>query len=232
MRKVTIAKAAAAIVSAALLPVTLFGTTAVGASATKHQQSQPGGSITIQSWIRAYPSLNVLSATNTDCMKITGAIVDQGGGPTWEDDDQFTAPNEMTGSAAVNAASKECNNPSPVGGIVLVPPPSAGQYALAQYKLTTFYVNFTLAAERGDIFITYTGTYNFSGSPLQVGSATVPEGQTADCSWVITGGTRSYSGLLGDGTCLAKTATTYPYVWHVSTGQVWWSDASKGSGAS
>jgi hypothetical protein len=232
MRKAITTTAVAVIATAALVPVTLFGATAVGASAVKHQQAQPGGAITIQSWIRAYPSLNVLSATNTECMKITGAITDQGGGPNWADDDEFTAPNDMTGSAAINAASKECSDPSPVGGIVLVPPPAAGQYALAQYKLTTFYVNFTLAGQKGDIFITYAGTYNFSGGPLPVGSVTVPEGQTADCSWVITGGNGSYSGLQGDGTCMAKTATTYPYVWHVSTGQVWWSDASVGTGAS
>lgn len=227
MRKPIIATAVAAIVTTALAPLTLSGATEAGALAVRHQQTQPGGSITIQSWIRAYPSLNVLSATNTECMKITGAIVDQGGGPTWANDGEFEAPNNMTGSAAVDAASKECSDPTPVGGIVLVPPPEPGQYALAQYKLTTFYVNFTLDGQKGDIFITYSGTYNFSGSPLQVGSMTVPEGQTADCSWVITGGTGAYNGLQGDGTCLAKTATTYPYVWHVSTGQVWWGVASQ-----
>ena len=226
MRKSVLAAAMVAAATTALVPMTLSATVTAGASGVKHEQARAGGSITIQSWIRAYLSLNVLSATNTDCMEISGAIVDQGGGPKWANEDEFTAPTALTGNAAISAASEECSSPGPVGGIVLVPPPEPGQYALAQYKLTTFYVNFTLAGQKGDIFITYAGTYNFSGSPLQIGTATVPEGQTADCSWVITGGTGFYNGLQGDGTCLAKTATTYPYVWHVSTGQVWWADAS------
>jgi len=110
----------------------------------------------------------------------------------------------------------------PAGGIVLVPPPEPGQYALAQYKLTAFYVNFTVHGQKGQFFITYAGDYNFSGGSLQVGGVTVPEGQSADCKWVITGGTGAYAGLEGDGTCNANLATTFPYVWHTSTGDVWW----------
>jgi hypothetical protein len=63
-----------------------------------------------------------------------------------------------------------------------------------------------------------------NNSNVHIGSVTVPEGLTADRRFAITGGTGVYAGLLGDGTCQANIANTYPYVWHTSTGQVWWSN--------
>jgi hypothetical protein len=230
MKKRTIGAVLAATAATVIAPLLLFEVASAGASGVKHQSGQTGGDITIQSWIHAYPSDNVLSATDWACMKITGAIVDQGGGPTWANDSEFTAPLGMTGSSAVNAASKECTSATPAGGVVFVPPPVAGQYAAAKYKLTAVYGDFTLGGEKGDIYITYAGDYNLSGGPLVVGDVTVPEGLTADCMWDITGGSGAYAGLQGAGKCEANIATTYPYVWHVSTGQVWWSGASKAAG--
>jgi hypothetical protein len=221
MRKGPIRALLATSATAVLVPLALLQVSPAGAIGKVHQQDQPG-TITIQSWIHADLTDNGLSGTDSDCFKVSGAIVDQGGEPAWANDSEFSAPTQLTGSAAVTAASKECGDAEPVGGIVLVPPPEAGQYALAQYKLTAFYVNFILHGQKGQFFITYAGDYNFSGAPLVVGGVTVLEGQTSDCSWVITGGSGAYAGLEGDGTCSANLATTFPYVWHTSTGHVWW----------
>ena len=79
-----IVTAIAATAAAALVPLTVTQVGAAGAAGLKHQQGQTGA-ITIQSWLYAVPSENVLSGTVWDCFKITGAISDQGGGPTWTD---------------------------------------------------------------------------------------------------------------------------------------------------
>jgi hypothetical protein len=230
MRKRDIAAVLATTAVTVLVPFTVFQVSTANAASKAPQQEQPGA-ITIQSWIHADLTDNGLSGTDSDCFKISGAIVDQGGDPTWDNDAQFSAPTQATGSTAVTAASKECGDAVPAGGIVLVPPPAPGQYALAQYKLTAFYVDFTVHGQKGQFFITYAGDYNFSGGPLQVGGVTVPEGQSSDCTWVITGGTGAYIGLQGDGTCSANLANTFPYVWHTSTGDVWWTERPDSSRA-
>ena len=111
MRNVRSGLALAAAAVATAIPLTLLST-AAGAAAKSADQDQLG-TITIQSWIHAYPSDNVLSATDTDCFKISGAIADQAGGPTWANDSQFSAPTAETGNAAESAASKECSDPEP-----------------------------------------------------------------------------------------------------------------------
>src|SRR5579863_1168967 len=115
-KKALVTLAAAA--TTALVPLTVLQMTSAGAAGVKHQQFQPG-TITIQSWLYAVPSENVLSGTVWDCFKITGAIRDQGGGPTWTDDTSYHAPNAMT-SGAIAAATDECANKVPAGGFVLV----------------------------------------------------------------------------------------------------------------
>jgi hypothetical protein len=75
MRNVRSGLALAAAAVATAIPLTLLST-AAGAAAKSADQDQLG-TITIQSWIHAYPSDNVLSATDTDCFKISGAIADQ-----------------------------------------------------------------------------------------------------------------------------------------------------------
>ncbi|HXW79891.1 MAG TPA: hypothetical protein VEJ84_10355 [Acidimicrobiales bacterium] len=232
-----IVSAASALAVAAFVPLTVIQVQAASASAAglKAQQRQPGA-ITIESWLYAVPSENVLSGTVWDCFQISGAITDEGGGPTWTGDTSYNAPNTMT-SGGVTAASKECADKVPAGGFVLVPPPEAGQFQFAQYTagagspggLTTVYAVHTIAGHRGDIYITFSGTYNFTNSVVPVKEA---NGTTVDvqplttgpqCTWLITGGTGAYTGLQGDGTCFANAQNTFPWINHTEHGQVWWS---------
>lgn len=96
--------------------------------------------------------------------------------------------------------------------------------------LTTIYAVHTLAGERGDIFIQYAGTYNFTSNPIDV---TLPNGSkytvqplTAgpEATWVITGGTGAYTGLQGSGNADANAQNTFPWINHNSWGTVWWSE--------
>ena len=89
-----------------LVPLTVVEVTTAGASNLRRDQVQQGGPVTIQSWLYLVPSENVLSGTVWDCFKITGAINDEGGGPTWTDDTSYHAPNTLTtgGLAAAGAA--------------------------------------------------------------------------------------------------------------------------------
>ena len=130
MKKRTVGAVLGATAVTVLAPLTLLQVTASAASKV-HEQDQPGA-ITIQSWLYAVPSENVMSATIWDCFKITGAITDEGGGPTWTDEASYDAPNTMT-SGGITAASHECSDKLPAGGFILVPPPEAGQYQFAQY---------------------------------------------------------------------------------------------------
>ena len=132
MRSRAIGAGAAAAAAIALVPLTLVQVTSAGAAAD-HQQRQ-AGAVTIQSWLYAVPSENVLSATVWDCFKIAGAINDVGGGPTWTDDASYSAPLTMTSGGAA-AASQECADKVPAGSFVLVPPPEPGQYQFAQYTV-------------------------------------------------------------------------------------------------
>jgi hypothetical protein len=205
------------------------------AAAGSAKQPHRSGPITIESWLDASPSENVLSATVWDCFKITGVITDQGGGPLWSNDTAYNSPNSMT-SGGTTAASQECADKVPAGGFILVPPPAAGQYQFAQYTsspgspggLSTVYATHTLAGQKGDIFISFSGTYNMTNSVVVV---TLPSGTTVnvkplttgpECTWLITGGTGAYTGLQGNGTCFANAENTFPWINHTENGQVWW----------
>jgi len=240
MKKKTVGAALAAAAAAVLVPLTLVQATSAGAT-VKHQQEQ-SGAITIQSWLYAAPSDNVLSGTVWDCFKLAGAINDEGGGPTWTDQSSYTAPNMLT-SGGITAASHECTNKEPAGGFVFVPPPEPGQYQFAQYPatpnataatatgLTTVYAVHTLVAQKGDIYITYSGTYNMTDNPITVklanGSSFVVKPLTAgpEATWVITGGTGAYTGLQGSGNAEANAENTFPWINHTGWGTVWWSSA-------
>jgi hypothetical protein len=165
------------------------------------------GTITIQSWLHATPSPYGLSATVDECFKISGAIVDKGGGPTWTDDDTY--------AAKANPASK-CTAWEPVGGFVLVPPA-----APATQHLSTLYATHTMQAGKGDIYITFAGAYNLSATTVEG-----VEPMSAVATWVITGGTGPYAKLRGHGSAqgLAKDidASTWPYIFHTVRGQVYW----------
>ena len=210
-----------------------LGPAAVAAS-TRVQQQFSAGAVTIESWLYAVPSENVLSGTVWDCFKISGAITDEGGSPQWTDDTSYGAPNTMS-SGGVAAASKECGDKVPAGGFVLVPPPEAGQYQFATYTsaagspggLSTVYAVHTIAGQKGDIYITFSGTYNMTNNTVPVKLANggtvevAPLTTGPDCTWVITGGTGEYSGLQGDGTCFANAENTFPWINHTEHGQVW-----------
>jgi hypothetical protein len=230
MRKVTITIIAAM----AAVALTVGSGAAAFGKGVEHQQQQPGA-ITIKSWLYVVPSENVLSATVWDCFKITGAINDQGGGPTWTSDAAYYAPNAMT-SGGVAAASQECQNKVPTGGFILVPPPQAGQYQFAQYTsdpqspggLSTLYAVHTIAGQKGDIYITFAGTYNMTNKVVPVkltNGATVdvqPLTTGPNCTWVVTGGTGAYSGLQGSGTCFGNAENTFPWINHTEHGTVSW----------
>jgi hypothetical protein len=117
----------------------------------------------------------------------------------------------------MSSPASKCGNYEPVGGYVMVPPPSG-----ANNTLTTFYAVHTLTLRRGQIFITYGGTYNLTGTE----SDGVPAYQTGPgTTWVISGGTGAYAGLQGEGTCSAN-ASLFPYIIHTATGKVWWAGQS------
>jgi hypothetical protein len=117
-----------------------------------------------------------------------------------------------------------------------MPPPEAGQYQFAQYTtaplspggLSTVYVTHTIAGKKGDIFISFSGTYNMTNSvvPVKLSGGTVVNVQPLttgpQCTWVITGGTGAYTGLQGSGTCLASAVNTFPWINHTENGQVSW----------
>ncbi|MGD0440492.1 MAG: hypothetical protein ABSB52_07660 [Acidimicrobiales bacterium] len=232
MKRRTIATLAVTAV-AVLVPLAVVQVASAGTSNGKQQRQ--AGSITIQSWLDAAPSENVLSGTVWDCFKITGVINDAGGGPTWDNDTEYHAPNSMT-SGGVAAASQECNDKVPAGGFILVPPPAAGQYQFAQYTsspgspggLSTVYATHTIAGRQGDIFISFSGTYNMTNSvvPVKLANGTTVQVQPLttgpQCTWLITGGTGAYSGLQGSGTCFANAEDTFPWINHTENGQVWW----------
>ncbi len=221
--------------AAAVIPLALLSMGTLGATAVKHQQEQQGGTITIQSWVYTALSENNLSATAWQCSKISGAIDDQSGGPTWQDSAQYAAPTALTGAAAIAAANKECADKVPSGGVVLVPPPEPGQYALGTFTatpgaassgpatgLSTFYSQQTIAGQKGTIFITIASTYNITDNAVDVNGVEVPPGRTGpDATIVITGGTGAYSGLQGSGTWQGD-ATMIPWCYRLATVKVWY----------
>ncbi|MGO9333030.1 MAG: hypothetical protein ACLQCU_03075 [Acidimicrobiales bacterium] len=204
MKKWTIATLAAAVV-VVLVPLAVVQVTAAGAAGAKNQRQS--GAITIQSWLHANPSTNGLSATVLACFKVTGAITDQGGRPTWND-----ATYAVTSTAS--PASGKCGNAAPVGGYLMVPPPSPTN------TLSTVYAVHTITGAKGQIFISFSGVYNLTTAA----SAKVAPYQGTG-TWLITGGTGAYAGLQGNGTWAAD-ATTFPYIRHTETGKVWWAGRS------
>jgi hypothetical protein len=96
----------------------------------------------------------------------------------------------------------------------MVPPPSSTN------TLSTVYAVHTITGAKGQIFISFSGVYNLTTAT----SADVAAYQGTG-TWLITGGTGAYAGLQGDGSWAAD-ATTFPYIRHTETGQVWWSSPS------
>lgn len=247
MKKGTVGAGIVMVAAAALVPLALVQATSAGA--TVRPQQERSGAINIESWLYAVPSGSMPSTTVWDCFKITGAVTDQGGGPTWTDS-SYDAPLTMASGSAVPdagqfaavAASEECLDKVPAGAFVFVPPP-AGQHQLADGAsvpgspggLTSVIATHTLVGQKGDIFISFAGTYNMTESVVPV---SVVNGATVNvrplmggpgCTWVITGGTGAYEGLQGSGTCSAN-ATLFPWVNHTEQGRAWWGGPSGGAG--
>jgi hypothetical protein len=233
VNKRTMGAVLAATAVAAIAPFTFSELNSAGATGVQHQQDQPGA-VTIQSWVYAVPSENVLSGTLWGCTRISGAIVDQSGGPTWANQSQYEAPTHVQGAAAITAASHECADKVPVGGFVHVPPPYPGQYQFAKYTatpnstyaqstgLTSLYSDQTISGQKGDIFITIASAYNMTDNPVLVGTTEVQPFTTGPgATWVITGGTGAYAGLQGDGTWFGD-AAMFPWIYRPGTGRVWW----------
>ena len=219
-----------------LVPFTVVEVTTAAASSVRHEQVQQGGPVTIQSWLYIMPSENDLAGTLWACSKITGAIQDESGSPTWHTDAEFAAPTLLTGTAAINAAGGECADKVPTGGFVHIPAPEPGQYPYAAYTATPnagpgqdtglvpLYSYQTISGLRGDIFMTIAASYNFTSSSIEVGNVEVQPFTTAPAAtWVITGGTGAYAGLQGDGTWFADSAMV-PWVYKSATGKVWWAN--------
>ena len=197
-----IVAAASAVTLAALVPLTVTQVQAAsaGAAGLKGQQRQPGA-ITIESWLYVVPSENVLSATVWDCFKVTGAITDEGGGPTWTNDTSYAAPNSLT-SGGATAASGECADKVPAGGFIAVPP----QKRASTHLPSTPPLPARLAASPPFTPSTRSPGYEVtstSPSPAPITSRQRHPGQGGrrvdrdvepfttgpDCTWLITGGT-------------------------------------------
>jgi hypothetical protein len=240
MKRRIVGLALSAAGTAILLPFALSQVSSAGAAGVRSDQDQ-AGAVTIQSWVYAVPSENVLTGTLWACTKITGAINEESGGPTWDSDSVYSAPEQLQGAAAVKAASQECADKVPVGGFVHVPAPEPGQYPFAQYPatpgaapgqstgLTALYSDQTISGPKGDIFITISSAYNFTAKAIQVGNVTVPPWATGPgATWVITGGTGDYAGLEGNGTWYGN-AATFPWIFRPGTGKVWWAGTASNS---
>jgi hypothetical protein len=227
-----VAAGLAATAALVLVPLAVVEVTTAGASNVGHDQVQQGGPVSIQSWVYIVPSENDLAGTLWGCTKITGAIQDESGGPTWHTTAEFAAPTLLAGTAAVNAAGLECAAKVPVGGFVHVPAPEPGQYPYATYTatpnagpgqdtgLTALYSYQTISGQKGDIFMTIASSYNFTNSPVKVGDVEVQPFTTAPAAtWVITGCTGAYTGLQGDGTWFADSSMV-PWIYKPATGKV------------
>jgi hypothetical protein len=170
----------------AAVALALGAATSFGSSGRAGGQSGP---ITIQSWLLASPSATGLSGTVTACFKLKGTFSDQGGRPSWTDTTYDAKPASLAG---------KCGDWTPVGGFNFVPPAAGGD-------LSTLYAVHTITGQKGQIFITFAGTYDLATT------------YTGSGTWVVTGGTGAYQGIRGSGTW-AVDATRFPYIRHTETG--------------
>jgi hypothetical protein len=177
-----------------------------GASATRSQGAVDrapragqlqGKPITIESWLyAASPAKTGLSSTVKACVKLKGAIVDEGGDPTWTD---------ATYDQPVKDFATKCGTWVPAGGFIFVPPVAGSKDPTD----TTVYAVHTITVGRGQLTISFSGTYDL-----------VKTYQTTSCSWVITSGTGVFTGMMGEGTCTAD-ASHFPYIRHTETGIIY-----------
>jgi hypothetical protein len=159
-----------------------------------HANQLQGQPFTIESWLyAASPAKSGLTSTVKACLKLKGAIVDEGGDPTWTD---------ATYDQPVKDFSTKCDMWLPAGGFIFVPP-------VGKSTDTTVYAVHTITVKQGTLSISFSGTYDL-----------VKTFQTTSCSWVITGGTGVFTGMMGEGTCTAD-ASHFPYIRHTETGIIY-----------
>lgn len=190
--------ASVSIIALVLLAAAMPGAT--GAGAQRMDQGGPGAGLlqgqpfTIESWLyAASPAKSGLSSTVKACLKLKGAIVDEGGDPNWTD---------ATYDQPVKDFATKCGTWVPAGGFIFVPP-------VGKSTDTTVYAVHTITVKRGQLTISFSGTYDL-----------VKTYQTTSCSWVITSGTGAYAGMMGEGTCTAD-ASHFPYIRHTETGTIY-----------
>lgn len=178
-------------VLAALL-LTVGAAASFGSSGRAAKPSRP---ITIQSWLQVTPSATGLAGTVKACFKLGDGFVDKGGDPAWTDATYDDVP--------VNHAdlADKCGDWAPVGGAVFVPPAGGTVY--------TLYADHTITGQKGQIEITFAGTYDLDPGVL-----------TGNGTWVITGGTGAYEKARGEGIWTADAATLFDagYIRHTETG--------------
>jgi hypothetical protein len=161
-------------------------------------------SVTIQSWLQVTPSATGLSGTVKACFRLNGYTSDQGGAPSWSDESSYAA----VPANHANLAGK-CGAWTPVGGAVFVPP-------TAQHpSLWTLYAVHTITGKKGQIYITFSGVYNLTGTAAEGVPALNGSG-----TWVITGGTDAYKSVHGEGTWTADASTLFDagYIRHTENG--------------
>jgi hypothetical protein len=198
----------AAILGALPLALGVYASTASSHAGKKTAQ------IRIESWLHGSGDPLGQSGTVKDCVKILldGKVFDRAGKPTWDESTYTTT-------------SDPCAVEGPAGGYVMLPPASAP-------PLRTVYAVHTIAAEKGNIFISFSGVYHFGGGDETVpypdanNPTTLENGECA-ARWVITGGTGAYEGIQGEGTTGttgAPCAVNFNngLIVHTSVGQVSW----------
>jgi predicted heme/steroid binding protein len=166
--------------------------------------------VTIESWLQATPSKTLLSGSVKACFKLKGGVVDQGGSPAWTDDTYGAVPSDASRLA------DKCAGWQPVGGFVMVPPvPAPSTANPPPSPLRSLYAVHTLAGQKGQLFITFAGTYDLDST------ATHTAAYTGTGTWYITGGTGAYLGVQGEGTWMADAATLpNGYIRHTEKGRL------------
>ncbi|MGD0167672.1 MAG: hypothetical protein ABSC51_10380 [Gaiellaceae bacterium] len=198
----------AAVFGAFLLAFGVYTSTASSHAGKKTAQ------IRIESWLHGFGDPNGQSGTVKDCLKIMldGKVFDRAGVPTWKNSSEYVT------------TSNPCAAEGPAGGYVMLPAATTGP------PLSTVYAVHTIAAEKGNIFITFSGSYNFTGTDVTVSypdSPTTVQPYHCVARWVITGGTGAYRGIQGEGTTGTVNAPCAinldnGLILHTSVGQVSW----------
>jgi hypothetical protein len=191
-------KATLWVAAAAVLATSAAGAVAAGggggasAGGPSHGGAQGGPhQITIERWLTGTPTGTGLASTLKGCFRLRIGGLSDRGGGPRWTDDASYVDR--------SSPAEQCARMAPIGGAMVQPPMNA----------PTLYSVQTLTGRKGQIHIQFAGVYDLATT--FAGSGT----------WVITGGTGAYRGLLGEGSWNAD-ASTFPYTRHTETGTVTW----------